>query len=392
LALLSPPPQISNKFISAATTLIAVATSVALLYYGRNFFITFIISALIAFILDPAVVLVMKLRLPRSVATPVVIGFAFAVIYFSALLLWTQVAILSEDMPTYASRVSEIVDKTNSRLDDLEKQAIASVIPKSFREQEQQIQQKPQQAMKARRKRAVGGTPPAATTDAPLPPQEVTIHQEPKPIITSIYGYVSSYFHVMIMASFVPFLVYFMLSWRDRIALSFLGLFKGEERYSVERAWTGVGDSTRAYVVGNFFLWFFLSSASAIVFFFLGVPYWPLIGTISATFSLLPYVGLPLSIIPPVLAAIAIPNKFKIVLLIVVFTAALHIVCMNFLYAKIIGRRVRLNPLAVTVALMFWGAVWGGIGLILAVPITAAVKAVCDNVKSLHPYGNLLGD
>jgi predicted PurR-regulated permease PerM len=390
LALLSPP-QLSNKFISAATTLIALATSVALLYYGRNFFITLIISALLAFMLDPAVVLVMKLRLPRGLATPIVIGFAFAAIYFSALLLWTQVATLSEDMPTYASRVSELVDKTNSRLDDLEKQAIATVVPKSFREQEHQIQEKPQEAMKARRKKAVASTPPRPATEVPQV-QEVAIRPEPRPIITTLYGYVSSYFHVMIMASFVPFLVYFMLSWRDRIALSFLGLFRGEERYSVERAWTGVGDSTRAYVVGNFFLWLFLSSASAIVFFFLGVPYWPLIGTLSATFSLLPYVGLPLSILPPVLAAIAIPNKFKIVLLVVGFTAALHIVCMNFLYAKIIGRRVRLNPLAVTVALMFWGAVWGGIGLILAIPITAAVKAVCDNVESLHPYGNLLGD
>jgi predicted PurR-regulated permease PerM len=65
---------------------------------------------------------------------------------------------------------------------------------------------------------------------------------------------------------------------------------------------------------------------------------------------------------------------------------------MNLMYAKIIGKRVRLNPLVVTIALMFWGFVWGGIGLVLAVPLTAAIKAVCDNVESLEPYGKLLGD
>ncbi len=64
-------------------------------------------------------------------------------------------------------------------------------------------------------------------------------------------------------------------------------------------------------------------------------------------------------------------------------------IAMNFLYAKIVGRRVRLNPLAVTVSLMFWGSIWGGIGLILAVPVMAAVKAICDNVESLEPYGRL---
>jgi predicted PurR-regulated permease PerM len=48
--------------------------------------------------------------------------------------------------------------------------------------------------------------------------------------------------------------------------------------------------------------------------------------------------------------------------------------------------------LVVTIALMFWGVIWGGVGLILAVPITAAIKAVCDNIESLEPYGDLLGD
>jgi predicted PurR-regulated permease PerM len=96
--------------------------------------------------------------------------------------------------------------------------------------------------------------------------------------------------------------------------------------------------------------------------------------------------------LPPVLAAVAIPNRLKIILTLAIITAALHIIAMNLMYAKIIGKRVRLNPLVVTIALMFWGFVWGGIGLVLAVPLTAAIKAVCDNVESLEPYGKLLGD
>jgi predicted PurR-regulated permease PerM len=51
-----------------------------------------------------------------------------------------------------------------------------------------------------------------------------------------------------------------------------------------------------------------------------------------------------------------------------------------------------LNPLAVTIALMFWGTLWGGVGLLFAVPITAGLKAVCDSVDHLAPYSKLLGD
>jgi predicted PurR-regulated permease PerM len=389
LAILSSRPASSN-FVNLGTSLIALTASVGLLYFGRDFFVTIILSAVFAFILDPAVLLVMKLRVPRGAATPIVIGVAFAVIYLVALLIWTQVATLTEDLPTYTSRLNELVDKANGRLDELQKQILETVVPKSLRQQEQQIQQKPQEAMKARRRRAAV-TQPQTPPETPVV-QEVRIHAEPKPVITSLYVYASRYFHVMVMASFVPFLVYFMLSWSDRIGKSVMNLFEGEQRYTVGRAWIGIGDSTRAYVLGNFFLWIFLSSASAIVFFFLGVPYWALAGPVSGFFSLVPYVGLPLSILPPLLAAVAVPNKFKIVLTVILFTAALHVIAMNLLYAKIIGRRVRLNPLIVTIALLFWGAVWGGIGLILAIPITAAVKAVCDNVDSLHGYGKLLGD
>jgi len=230
--------------------------------------------------------------------------------------------------------------------------------------------------------------------EAVVPPviQEVRLHSDPKPIITIIYGYLSGYFHVFIMASFVPFLVYFMLSWRDHISKSVMRLFPGEKRYTVGKTWSGIGDSTRAYVLGNFLLWVLLSTVSSLGFFFLGVPYWLLVGPVSAFFSLAPYVGLPMAVLPPVMAGLAIPNRFKIILAVVFLTAALHFIAMNFLYPKIVGRRVHVNPLVVTISLMFWGVIWGGIGLILAVPITAALKGVCDNVESLVPYGKLMGD
>jgi len=369
---------------------IALAALIALLYFGRDFFVTLIISAVFAFILDPAVLLVMKLRVPRPAATGIVIGVALVATYLLGLMLWSQAATIGENIPAYTARLSELWGKANDQLDQFENQSIELVVPKRLRDQSQQIQQKPQEILKNRRHRA--NAAPLAVPAAPPVIQEVRIHTDPRPFLTTIYSYASGYAHVFVMASFVPFLVYFMLSWRDHINKSVLRLFHGQKRYIVGKTWSGIGDSTRAYVLGNFLLWVFLSSASAVVFFFLEVPYWPLVGPLSAFFSLVPYVGLPLSILPPVFAAVAIPNRFKFILTLVLVTALLHFVAMNLLYAKIIGRRVRLNPLVVTIALMFWGVVWGGIGLILAVPITAAIKTVCDNVESLEDFGKLLGD
>ncbi len=389
--LTTSPPALSNRF-GVRTSLIATASLIALLYFGRDFFVTLVISAIFAFILDPAVKLIMRLHLPRAAATAIVLGIAFVAFYIVAVVAWNQVSNLTQDLPTYTSRVSDLWQDASNKLDQIQKNSIDTLVPRSLREQDQQIQQKPQEAMQARSRRKV------KINDAlPVPPpspfiQEVRIHTDPKPFISTIYSFSSQYFHLMFLASFVPFLVYFMLSWRDHLSRSVIRIFHGHDRYVIGKTWIGIGDSTRAYVLGNFLLWVFLSSVSAIAFFFLGIPYWPLIGITSAFFSLVPSFGLPLSMLPPMLAAVAIPNRFKIIVIAVVLTGALHLLSMNFLYAKIIGRRVRLNPLVVTVALMFWGLIWGGIGLVLAIPITAAVKTICDNVEALESYGKLLGD
>ena len=66
------------------------------------------------------------------------------------------------------------------------------------------------------------------------------------------------------MVSFVPFLVYFMLSWRDHINRSFLQFFHGEDRLIAARSLQGIADMVRAFVVGNFLLGLLLALLSSV--------------------------------------------------------------------------------------------------------------------------------
>ena len=67
-------------------------------------------------------------------------------------------------------------------------------------------------------------------------------------------------------------------------------------------------------------------------------------------------------------------------------------IAMNVLYPKFLGKRLQLNPLAVTMSLLLWAWLWGAVGLLLAIPITAATKIVFDHVETLKPYGAWLGE
>ena len=151
-------------------------------------------------------------------------------------------------------------------------------------------------------------------------------------------------------------------------------------------------DVARAYVVGNFILGLLLAIASCLCFWSWHLPYWLLVGFFSGFLSLVPYVRLPLALIPAMASTLMTYDAITPYLLIGATVAFLHLLALNLLYPSIVGGRVHLNPLAVTIALMFWGTIWGALGLILAIPLTAGAKAVFDNVEALKPYGHLLGD
>ena len=382
------PDLPTRKPASPSTAILAIAACIALLYYGRIFLITLVISTIIAFLLDPVVTFFVRLRLPRPLSSMVVCGIALVFLYLIGLGAWTEIAGLVEDLPNYSGRIDAIADAVATKMDQVEQNTIQVIVPKRFRQEEPAA---PTPATSTLSTILRGRRRPAAATTPPTVP-EVRIHQEPTPLFSFLYSYVRSIYDFVLMASFVPFVVYFMLSWRDHLRRSFLYLFSGADRQVAHKTWESIAEATRAYVIGNFMLGLILTVLSSSFFLAIHMPYWLLVGVLSGFFSLVPYVGLPLAILPAFAAGLTVYNGAPIYLLIAVVVAGLHLLAVNLLYPKVVGARLHLNPLVVTVALMFWGTLWGAIGLILGVPIVAAVKAACDHISGLEAYGKFLGD
>lgn len=379
----------SQELRVLANPVIALGVIFAILYWARVFFITSIIAVIIAFILEPFVGLLMRVRFPRSVASFVVCSMALMLLYLSGLGAYTQIAGLWDEMPRFSQRINDVVEGARHKIDELENSTYRLIVPAR-----KQAQPAPPPQPASRRKRnqepvaQLQGLPPGFPVNIP----EVRIHEEQKQLSDLLYERIGSLYQILLMASFVPFLVYFMLSWRDHIHRSFLQFFEGEDRTAAARSLQGIGDMVRGFVVGNFVLGILLAVLSSLVFLGLRLPYPLLAGPVSGFLSLVPYVGLPLALLPPAIVAIAGGSPLASFLIIIFVIAMLHLIAMNLLYPKIVGSRVHLNPLAVTFALMLWGFLWDAAGLLLAIPLTAAIKAVCDNVKGLRPFGKFLGD
>ena len=112
----------------------------------------------------------------------------------------------------------------------------------------------------------------------------------------------SSVSELVLALTFVPFLVFFMLSWQDHVRSASVMLFSMENRNTAYVMLGLIARMIRSFIVGNFIIGVFLSVCSIAVFGMMGLPYFYFLGVISGFLSLIPYLGVLLAIIPPLIA------------------------------------------------------------------------------------------
>jgi predicted PurR-regulated permease PerM len=182
-----------------------------------------------------------------------------------------------------------------------------------------------------------------------------------------------------------------MLTWKSHVHSATLHIFPSGQRPAAYRTIGRISEMVRSFIVGNLIVGLLNAAVSTVVFWYVGLPYFYFLGIISAFLGLIPYLGLFFALFAPIAAGMGVLSKSH---LLVVFATviALHIVGMNLLYPKLIGRRLRLNPLAVALSLFFWGWIWGALGLVLAVPLMASAKIIFDFIEPLRGVAQWLGD
>ena len=197
-----------------------------------------------------------RLRVPRGGAAFLVCAVALLVLYLVGFGIVSQAGSIAEDLPAYSQRVNQIVDSVAERMQTTEQTIYKLIVPKRFQDVPAPVEQ--QTPPKKSKKRSDPPPPPAV--------QEVRIRQEHNSLLNNIYEYISSLYNVLLMGSFIPFLVFFMLSWQDHLRKRFLSLFEGQDRSVAGRTLQSIGSMARAYVVGNFILGLILAAVSAFCF------------------------------------------------------------------------------------------------------------------------------
>jgi predicted PurR-regulated permease PerM len=332
-----------------AHIIIAMGVVLTVCYVAELVLVVSLVSMLLAFILAPIVDFLGRFRLPRGLSSLVAVLILLSILYGITYASYSEAANFAQVLPKYSERVRASVTSLRERAEFLN-----PLRPSTQDKSILQVQ------------------PSSPVTD----------------LVTRGFSSVSQ---VLFALTFAPFLIYFMLSWQQHARSATVMLFRMEHRHTAYITLGLISRMIRSFMVGNLLIGLFMATVSIAIFGALHLPFFLIVGAISGFLSLVPYLGIVLALAPPLMVGLGVFESADLIAL-SLGVVALHFFALNVLYPKFLGNRMQLNPLAVTMALLFWGWLWGGMGLVLAIPITAAAKIIFDHIESLKPWGDWLGE
>jgi predicted PurR-regulated permease PerM len=152
-----------------------------------------------------------------------------------------------------------------------------------------------------------------------------------------------------------------------------------------------VDRAIRSYLGARVALSAGLAAALAAAYALYGLDYALLWGLLTGVLTFVPYLGSALGALPPALmAALQFGTPARVAGALAIYFGLLAIEG-NVIGPIVLGRRLKMSPVAVLAACLFFAWLWGPVGLILAVPIAASIKAACDRSHRWRSVGHLLG-
>jgi predicted PurR-regulated permease PerM len=347
--------QATVKIGVVAQVVVAAIATIGLLYLLKLVLVPVLLSALIAFILEPWVAALERVHIPRVVGAMLSVLLLFCVAGVGIYYFSNRAIEFVSDLPKYSHDIRKEVSKIQEQTERIEDST-----------------------------RSI-----------------VTDGKGPKPVpvemrsATGLAEWISTgamqYGEALLAATFVPFLIFFMLTWKSHFHSATVKLFAREHRLVAHRTIGRISKMIRSFIVANLIVGVIGALISIAVFWRLGLPYFYFLGAISAFVGLIPYLGVFFALLVPLVGGLGHLGRSDL-LYVFLTVMGLHLMTMNVLYPRVVGRRLRLNPLAVALSLLFWTWIWGAVGLILAVPLVGAAKITCEYIGPLQGLGEWLGE
>jgi len=356
---------------SAALTVLAFVAVIFALQYAQGMLIPIVLAVLISYALDPIVIALERLHLHRVVGSAVVLVSLVAAGGVMVYHLSSEAEAVARQMPEAARRFRQTLERSGN--------GTTSAI--------QQVQQAANELDKAA---------DAASKPPPAPRGVQRVQIESAPINISEYVMWGSYGIAGIVGQLVLilFLTFFLLSSGDlyrRKLVKIVGPSLSKKKVTIAIL-EEISRRIERFLAIQAFTSLLVGVVSWLAFRWVGLEQAGVWGVLAGVFNSIPYFG------PVVVTSgITVVAYMQFGALAPTLTAAGLALTITTIEGMLLtpwltSRAGQMNPAAVFIGLLFWGWVWSFWGLLLAVPILMAIKAICDHVEEFKPLGELLGE
>ena len=157
---------------------------------------------------------------------------------------------------------------------------------------------------------------------------------------------------------------------------------KNSEEAKISETFKSITDQIQRYVITKIGMNLGAGITIGIVLSIFGLDFAIIWGVFVFLFNFIPTIGSAIALIAPVLMALIQSGSVSYALLIAAIVAVLQTVFFNLLEPMIIGKRLNLNPVVILFSVLIWGYIWGIVGMLLSVPLTAIIKIAISNTES----------
>lgn len=189
--------------------------------------------------------------------------------------------------------------------------------------------------------------------------------------VASVTGLITIIVYLII----VPMLVFFFLKDKERI-LNWLRAFLPKERTLATQVWLEVDNQIGNYVRGKFWEILIVWGATYATFLWLGLQYAMLLGLVVGLSVLIPYIGAAVVTLPVAIVAYAQWGFGDELLYVLIAYAVIQAIDGNILAPLLFSEVVDIHPVAIILAILVFGGLWGFWGIFFAIPLATVVQAV----------------
>jgi predicted PurR-regulated permease PerM len=344
-----------NKIMIALVAVICVIITGYVFIQMKAIIIPLILALIIYFLLNPALTFSDKKNIPESLTILLIIILTVVFFYGIGHMINLNVESFSENIHHYEERLKIIVEDIRELLTFSKSDSQTAVTEES----------------RSSGIRAIF--------------KDISLRDTVSTILASISEILSDFFVVIL------YLVFLLIGRRGLIS-KFDIAFKSETSTKMKSIVEKINEEINKYILTKTLISLLTGTLVTVALWIFGVEFAFIWGLLTFLLNFIPNIGSIIATVFPIVFSIVQFDNFITVIWIAIILLAIQFVIGNVVEPKVVGKSMGISPVVVLFSLIFWGYVWGILGMVFAVPIAVFIKIILENINELKPLSVLMSD